>query len=36
MFSEKIEMEGKLISRFEWIDDTTAAPDTMLRKPSED
>jgi cyclomaltodextrinase len=36
MFSEKIEMEGKLISRFEWIDDTTAAPDTTLRKPSED
>ena len=36
MFSEKIAMEGKLVSRFEWIDDATAGPDNTTRKPTED
>ncbi len=33
MFREKIEMEGKLVFRFEWIDDAKAETDATTIKP---
>lgn len=33
MFREKIEIEGKLVFRFEWIDDANANTDTTSIKP---
>ena len=36
MFDEKIEIEGKLISRFERIDDANPEPDTTTRKLTGD
>lgn len=36
MFNEKIEMEGKLVSRFEWTGDTNAEPDAGSKKTTKD
>ena len=36
IFNEKIEMAGKLVFRFEWIDEAKAEPNSTTRKPTED
>ncbi|MCA9497611.1 MAG: DUF1653 domain-containing protein [Nitrospirales bacterium] len=36
MFKEKIEMEGKLVFRFEWIDDAKAETDPTTIKAQKD
>ncbi len=35
MFCEKIESEGKLVSRFEWIDEGNLEPSTPAKDPME-